>query len=72
MSENGATATVVASVPRVMLKVEEAAAACGVSESFFRERILPEVRTVRRGRFLLIAVKELEAWAERSAARGVW
>jgi hypothetical protein len=59
-------------VPRVALRPEEAAAAMGVSETFFREHVLPELRTTRRGRIRLIAVKELEAWLERSGARGEW
>jgi hypothetical protein len=49
--------------------VTEAAAALGVSPDFFAEHIAPELRIVRRGRRKLIAVRELEAWLDRSAAR---
>lgn len=64
--------TLVAGVPRLALRPDEAAAALGVSEDFFREHVLPELRTVRRGRLRLVAVAELERWMERSAARGEW
>jgi hypothetical protein len=56
-------------VPRLALRPEEAAEAIGVSRSFFFAEILPELRTVRRGRVRLIQITELERWLERNAAR---
>jgi hypothetical protein len=58
-------------VPRIALSVAEAAVALGVSPDFFTEHIAPELRLVRRGRKKLVAVRELEAWLERTAARTV-
>ena len=58
--------------PRVALRVPtEAAASLGVSVDFYREHIAPELRTIRRGRLELVAMSELERWAERAAARAV-
>jgi hypothetical protein len=54
---------------RLALRPEEAARALGVGRSFFFAEVLPELRTVRRGRVRLIPVRELEFWLERSAAR---
>jgi excisionase family DNA binding protein len=54
---------------RLALSVTEAAETLGVSPDFFAEHIAPELRVVRRGRRKLIAVRELEAWLDRSAAR---
>jgi len=56
-------------VPRLALSVSEAAEALGVSTDFFAEHVAPELRVVRRGRRKLIAVRELEAWLDRNAAR---
>ena len=55
--------------PRLALTVTEAAEALGVSPDFFAEHVAPELRVIRRGRKKLIAVRELEQWLERSAAR---
>jgi hypothetical protein len=49
--------------------VNEAAAALGVSKDHFAEHIAPELRWTRRGAVKLVAVSELEAWLQRSAAR---
>jgi excisionase family DNA binding protein len=57
--------------PRLALSPDEASAALGVSRDYFDEHIRPELRTVRRGRRLLIAVRELERWLERSASRAL-
>jgi excisionase family DNA binding protein len=54
---------------RLALSVTEAAEALGVSPDFFAEHIASELRIVRRGRRKLIAIRELEAWLDRSAAR---
>lgn len=53
---------------RLALTPREAAAAVGVSRDFFDEHIKPELRVVRRGSLVLIPVRELERWLERSAA----
>jgi excisionase family DNA binding protein len=55
-------------VRRVALTLEEAAAALGVSLAHLRRHILPELRVVRSGSARLVPVRELEAWADRSAA----
>lgn len=47
----------------------QAAELLGVSRDFFDEHIKPELKVIRRGRLVLVAVKELERWAEASAAR---
>lgn len=53
---------------RLALTPGEAAAAIGVSRDFFDEHVLPELRVVRRGRKVLVAVTELERWLRESAA----
>lgn len=58
-----------AGVPRLALTAMEAPAALGVSDDFFREHIAPELRWVRRGSKKLVAVREVDAWLEREAAR---
>lgn len=55
-------------VPRVTLRVpEEAAAAIGVSADFFDDHIRHEVKLIRRGRLVFVAVAELLRWAETNA-----
>jgi hypothetical protein len=56
-------------VQRLALTAMEAPAALGVSDDFFRDHIARELRWVRRGSKKLVAVRELEAWLEREAAR---
>ena len=56
---------------RLALRLEEAAAALGVSVDYFATSIRPELRTVRRGRVTLVSVAELEKWLDRSAARAL-
>lgn len=58
-----------AAVQRVTLTPLEAAAALGVSRDFFDEHVKPELRVVRRGRLVLVPVRELERWADENAAR---
>ena len=41
----------------------------GVSRDYLDEHVLRELRTVRRGRRVLIALTELERWLDQSAAR---
>ena len=53
---------------RLALPPTGAAQALGVSADFFREHILGELRVVRRGRKVLVPVRELERWLEESAA----
>lgn len=59
-----------ASVPvRLGLSLDEAAAAIGVSRDTFDRHIRHELRVVRRGRCLIVPIRELERWLEREAAR---
>lgn len=58
-----------APVPRLAVSPEEAATILGVSRDFFDEHILPELLVVRRGRLILIPLRELDRWLEASAAR---
>ena len=55
-------------VIRLALTPVEAAAAIGVSRDFFDEHVLPELRVVRRGRKVLVAVSELERWLSANSA----
>jgi hypothetical protein len=41
----------------------------GVSVDFFDEHVRPELRVVRRGRRVLVPVRELERWLDREACR---
>ena len=47
-------------VPQLALRVADAAAAIGLSESAFRREVLPHVRSVKVGRARVVAVVELE------------
>jgi hypothetical protein len=51
---------------RIALRKEEAAAAIGMSVDSFERHVLPQLRTVRRGRFTLVGVSELTNWVERN------
>ena len=54
---------------RLTLSPAEAANALGVSRDFFDAHVKPELRVVRRGRLVLVPVREIEKWvAENSAA----
>jgi len=53
---------------RLALTVEEAAAAIGMSRDSFDRHVRDELRLVRRGRLVLVPVRELERWVDRSAA----
>jgi excisionase family DNA binding protein len=55
--------------PRLALTPTEAAARLGVGRSFFYEHVLPELRTVRRGRKNLIPLTELDKWLRDNSAR---
>jgi excisionase family DNA binding protein len=55
-------------VPRLALSIGEAAEALSVSRDFFDRHIRHELRLIRRGRKILVAVRELERWLEQNAA----
>jgi excisionase family DNA binding protein len=55
--------------PRLALSPDEAASLLGVSRDYFDEHVIDELRVVRRGRRILIALAELERWLDRSATR---
>ena len=55
--------------PRLAVSPDEAAAVLGVSRDYFDEHVIGELRVVRRGRRILVALAELERWLDRSAAR---
>jgi hypothetical protein len=56
--------------PRLALRIpDEAAVALGVSPDFFDEHVRHELRMVRRGRLVFVAVTELERWLETNAAQ---
>jgi excisionase family DNA binding protein len=56
---------------RLALSLDEAAATLGVSRDYFDEHIRPELRVVRRGRRVLVAVAEVSRWLDTAAARAV-
>lgn len=51
-------------VPRVVLTRQEAAAALGISLDSFERHVQPDLKVIRRGSLRLIAVQELEQWAQ--------
>src|SRR6266508_1582911 len=55
--------------PRLALSPDEAAGVLGVSRDYLDEHVIGELRVVRRGRRILIALTELERWLDRAAAR---
>jgi excisionase family DNA binding protein len=65
---NGSTAQT-ALGPRLAVSPGEAAAVLGVSRDYFDEHVIGELRVVRRGRRILVALAELERWLDRAAAR---
>jgi excisionase family DNA binding protein len=54
---------------RLALSPDEAAALLGVSRDYFDEHVIDELRIVRRGRRILVALAELERWLERASTR---
>ena len=56
-------------VPRVALTIEEAALAIGMSKRSFERHVLPDLRVVRLGRIRLIAISELERWANATGEK---
>jgi excisionase family DNA binding protein len=65
----GGAAVSATGVQRVTLTPIEAASALGISRDFFDKHVKPELKLIRRGRLVLVPVRELERWAEASAAR---
>ena len=55
--------------PRLALSPDEAAGVLGVSRDYLDEHVIHELRIVRRGRRILIALSEIERWLDRSAER---
>jgi excisionase family DNA binding protein len=55
-------------VPRLALSIGEAAEALSVSRDFFDQHVRHELRLIRRGRKVLVPVRELERWLEQNAA----
>jgi hypothetical protein len=53
----------------LVLPPAEAAAALSMSRDSFDRYVLHELRVIRRGRLVLVPVRELERWVESSAAR---
>ena len=56
-------------VTRLAITKAEAADALGVSVDFLEDHVMRELRVVRRGRRLLIAVAELAKWLEANSQR---
>ncbi len=54
---------------RLAVSPGEAAEMLGVSRDYFDEHVIDELRVVRRGRRILVALAELERWLDRSATR---
>ena len=69
MSQTSAQLGDRAGVPRLALRVEEAADALGVSDDYFRVQIAPELRWCRRGRVKVVAISELQRWLDETAER---
>jgi excisionase family DNA binding protein len=67
-SRNGSSASVRLG-PRLALSPDEASALLGVSRDYFDEPVIDELRIVRRGRRILVALAELERWLERASTR---
>jgi excisionase family DNA binding protein len=52
--------------PGLALSPDEAASVLGVSRDYFDEHVIDELRVVRRGRRILVALAELERWLDRA------
>ncbi len=65
MSDDGQLRT--AAVPRMLMTLNEAAAALGMSLSHFQRHVQPYVRCVYSGQLRLFRQRDLERWAEREA-----
>lgn len=51
----------------VCVTKEEAAVMLGMGLTSFELYVLPDVKVIRRGRLVLVPVKEIERWADRHA-----
>lgn len=60
-----------APVPRVAVTREQAADSLGMSLDSFERHVQPEVRIIRRGRMRLVAIAELERWADEAGERTI-
>lgn len=56
---------------RAALSKDEAAQALGVSVDYLEKHVLPDLPTVRKGARVLIPVKELEGWLDRTAGNAL-
>jgi excisionase family DNA binding protein len=54
---------------RLTLSPNEAATVVGCSRDFFDQHVKPELRVVRRGRLVLVPVRELQRWVDENAAK---
>jgi excisionase family DNA binding protein len=54
---------------RGALTPSEAAAYLGISRNSFDRHVLTEIPVVRRGRLVLIPIRELDRWLEQNAER---
>lgn len=52
---------------RLALTPDEAAAALGISRDTLERHVLHELRVVRRGRRVMIPVREIERWLQTEA-----
>ena len=52
---------------KLVLSIEEAAAALSVSRDTFERYVIAELRLIRLGRRLLVPVPELERWVDEHA-----
>lgn len=52
-----------------LLTISEAAARMNVGKTFFRTVVLPEIATVRRGRFVRIPEASLKKWVDANSSR---
>lgn len=57
------------SAPPLALTPTEAAEALGMSRNSFDRHVRDELRLVRRGKIVLVPVRELERWLEMNAER---
>ena len=54
-------------IPRIAVTKDEAAAMLGMSVGSLNKYVMPDVKVIRRGKIVLIPVKQLDAWADRAA-----
>jgi hypothetical protein len=54
---------------RLVLTRSEAALSLGMSVDSFERHVQPDLRLIRRGRLVLVPVRELERWIEQNSER---